>query len=65
MNGNSSGVWWKVSLASVRYGDPSRTSFVAATLGLPTNLGVALSSFWNLIPHQKEPENTVGTFIPT
>jgi len=42
---------------------------VVAALGLPTNLGggviLAFSSFFNQIPHQKEPEISVGIFSPT
>jgi len=57
-----------ISLASVCYGD-SQVAKLFSTPGLPTNLGggaiLALYSFLNQIPHQKEPEISVGMFSPT
>jgi len=45
------------------------TTFVAATLGLPTKLGrgaiLAFSSFLTQIPQEKEPKISVGIFSPT
>ena len=60
-------VWWVILLASVVYGDSMRdTTFVAATLGHPTNLGVRWS--W-LFPGSSikflTRRGSVGIFSPT
>jgi len=49
MNAEGSRVGWIISLARVGYGVSSRTTFVAATLGLPTYLGVGRSWFFQLL----------------
>jgi hypothetical protein len=69
MNTDNNRVWWMMSLASAGYG-----SSLAAQHLLRLHLvfqpnwkgGIfAFSSFFNQIPHQKEPEISVGTFSPT
>jgi len=68
-NTDGSGVGLTISLASACYGD-SQVAKHFLCLNMSSNQYgggaiLALSSFLNQIPHQKEPEISVGIFSPT
>jgi hypothetical protein len=58
-----------ISLASVGYGDSRGTKYICASTWSSNQSGggaiLALFSFLNQIPHQKELEISVGIFSPT
>jgi len=70
MNIDDNKIGWMILLASAGY-DSSRVTQHLLRLHFVFQLGwewgviLAFSSFFNPIPHQKEPEISEGIFIPT